>query len=127
MNNFAGKPVKSQGKQEKSKNKYQQIFGRQLSLEMYQKILKLYSDPKIILKALEIAEENGDKPSYLLKILSDWQKNGLTSIRSIKTYLENRQAQKGNKRKYISHSNNSSNDNCHNKISMEKLYKKGYK
>ncbi|MFW5800117.1 MAG: DnaD domain protein [Spirochaetota bacterium] len=80
--------------------KYEEIFNRTLSTQIYNKILKFYSDPKIIMKALLIAEEKGDKPSYLLKLLSDWQNHGLTSISNINTYLANRQAQNGNKREY---------------------------
>ena len=84
----------------KIKAKYEEIFQRKLTAEMYEKILKLYSDVNIIMKALQVAEENGDKPSYLLKLLSDWQDNGLTSISSINTYLEDRQANNGNQGQY---------------------------
>jgi len=84
----------------KIKAKYEEIFQRKLTTEMYEKILKLYSDVNIIMKALQVSEENGDKPSYLLKLLSDWQENKLTSISSINTYLEQRQAQNGSQHQY---------------------------
>ena len=60
------------------------------------------------MKALQVAEENGDKPSYLLKLLSDWQENGLTSISSINTYLEERQSKNGSKGQYKRHIKNRS-------------------
>ena len=87
----------------KIKAKYEEIFQRKFSSEMYKKILELYSDEKIVMKALKVTEENGDKPSYLLKLLSDWQENELTSISSINTYLENRQAQNSNNHQYKQH------------------------
>ncbi|MFW6270779.1 MAG: helix-turn-helix domain-containing protein [Bacillota bacterium] len=70
--------------------KFQQIFNRQLTAELYQKLIKIYSDPKILMKALEVAEEKADKPAYLIKILMDWKKNNLTSTADIDQYLEQR-------------------------------------
>ena len=46
------------------------------------------------MKALEISEENADKPSYMLQILSDWQNKGLTSVKQVNDYLEKRKASK---------------------------------
>ncbi|MFW5787701.1 MAG: helix-turn-helix domain-containing protein, partial [Halanaerobiales bacterium] len=105
---------------DKIKNKFNQIFNRELSAEFYKKMTKKYSDQKIIRKALEVAEANADKPSYLLKLLSDWQNNGLTSISSINTYLEERKAQKGSQ----GPKNKSANSQ---KQSMEELYDSGYR
>lgn len=87
----------------KIKQKFEQIFGKELSKELYQKLLKLYSDKKILMKALEVSEMNGDQPSYLLKVLQDWKNKGLTSIVSINTYLENRRSNNGNMNKYREH------------------------
>jgi len=72
--------------------KYEQVFSRKLSADMFAKLLSLYSDKKIIMKALEVAEEKADKPAYLLKLLEDWQSKGLTSIVSINQYMINRGA-----------------------------------
>ncbi|MFW6016911.1 MAG: helix-turn-helix domain-containing protein [bacterium] len=74
--------------------KFTQIFNRKMSKEFYKKVVEIYSDIKIIMKALEVAETNADKPVYLLKILQDWQNNNLKSIEGINTYLEDRQAHK---------------------------------
>jgi len=107
--------------------KFKQVFNRKLSPEFYEKLTKKYSDPKIIMKALEVAEANADKPSYLLKILSDWQNNGLTSISSINTYLEERKAknQANKAKKETSATASDSNDN--EPRSMEELYQEGYR
>lgn len=68
---------------------------------------------------MKVAEENGDQPSYLLKLPSDWQENGLTSISSINTYLENRQAKKQDKK--------SKNETTTTQRSNDDLYKSGYR
>ena len=97
-----------------------------MSTEFYNKITDKYSDTKIIMKALEVAEANADKPSYLLKLLSDWQDNGLTSISSINTYLEERRAKnQANKAKKETSATASTTSNS--EPNMEDLYKKGYK
>jgi|GEM_PF-4993013 len=62
---------------------------------MYLKLLQIFSDNKIIYKALEVAEENGDKPAYLIKLLEDWQNKGLKSVAEVETYLKKRKASKG--------------------------------
>ncbi|MFW5891652.1 MAG: hypothetical protein ACOCUI_05485, partial [bacterium] len=67
---------------DKIQQKFNQVFNRELSVEFYEKMLKIYSDTKILFKALRVAEEKADKPCYLLKILKDWQKEGLTSVSS---------------------------------------------
>lgn len=77
--------------------KFQQIFNRELSVEFYNKITEIYPESNIILKALSVCEQQADKPKYLLIMLQDWQDNGLKSVSSINTYLENRQANKAAK------------------------------
>jgi len=79
---------------DKISQKYQQIFGRKLSGEMYLKLLQIFSDNKIIYKALEVAEKNGDKPAYLIKLLEDWKDRGFTSLITINKYLASRQENK---------------------------------
>lgn len=103
---------------DKIKSYYQQIFNRELTLEFFNKITSIYSDIHIILKVLEIAEEQADKPKFILVTLRDWANNGLTSISSINTYLENRQAEKGNMK-----ANNNVNKP---KKKLEELYANGY-
>ena len=108
---------------DKIKNRFGQIFNRELSVEFYNKLTKKYSDEKILIKALEVAEANADKPSYLLKLLSDWQNNGLTSISSINTYLEERKAKiQANKVKKETSATTNNNDR-----SMDELYESGYR
>ena len=102
---------------EKIKNKFQQIFNRELSIEFYQKMTTYYSDIKIIKKVLALAESNAKVPKYVLDTLQDWSIKGLTSIAAINTYLKNRQAKNQYKR-------------AKNEItatySLEELYKEGY-
>ena len=107
---------------DKIKNRFEQIFNRELSVEFYNKLTKKYSDEKILIKALEVAEENADKPSYLLKLLSDWQDNGLTSISSINTYLEERKA-----KKQVNKANKETAATTNNKQSLDELYESGYR
>jgi len=105
------------------KSKFEQVFNRELSSEFYEKVNEKYSDQKIIMKALEVAEANADKPSYLLKLLSDWQNKGLTSISSINTYLEERKAKKqANKAK--KETSATANDD---ERSLDELYESGYR
>ena len=107
---------------DKIKNRFEQIFNRELSVEFYNKLTKKYSDEKILIKALEVAEENADKPSYLLRLLSDWQNNGLTSISSINTYLEERKA-----KKQVNKANKETAATTNNKQSLDELYESGYR
>jgi len=75
--------------------KYKQLFNRDLSAEFLEKLISIYPDTEIILKALEVAEYQGDKPIYLLKLLADWQQRGLKSVAEVDAYLENRKARTG--------------------------------
>ncbi|MFW5987940.1 MAG: DnaD domain protein [bacterium] len=120
FNNIDYKTEEEERAREKISNKFQQVFDKKLSLELYNEMLKFYSDFKIIMRALDYAEKNGDKPSYLLKLLRDWAEHGLTSISSINTYLEQRKAERGhrepNKGKGVNN----------NPPDLKDLYKKGY-
>jgi len=75
--------------------RYKQLFNRELSADFLEKLLSIYTDTEIILKALEVAEYQGDKPIYLLKLLADWQQRGLKSVAEVDAYLENRKARTG--------------------------------
>lgn len=75
-------------------NKFEKIFGKKLTVDLYNKILKLYSNKKIINYALELAELNADQPAYILKVFNDWKKNKLINIDEIKKYVENRKSVK---------------------------------
>ena len=105
---------------DKISQKYQQIFSRELSAEMYLKLLQIFSDNKIIYKALEVAEENGDKPAYLLKLLEDWKEKGFTSLISINKYLSDRQKQSGTEHKN-SNDDSSMYSQLHEVSEMEKM------
>ena len=111
---------------DKIKQKFDQVFNRELSVELYEKMLKLYSDQKILLKALKVAEEKGDKPCYMLEILSDWQNKGLTSVSSVNTYLEERGAQKSNKRQNRSSPPNIDKSKTPKK-SLDEMYEDGWR
>ena len=84
-----GQPLQEIGK------RYKQLFNRDLSAEFLEKLLSIYPDTDIILKALEVAEGRGDKPIYLLKLLADWQQKGLKTVDDIDAYLEDRKASNG--------------------------------
>lgn len=73
--------------------KFSQVFNRQLSEELYERMAEYFTDQKILIQALKIAEEKADKPAYLLKILSDWSKQSLDSKDSINTYIQQRKSQ----------------------------------
>ena len=120
FNNIQTEEEEGQNFIQKISKKYQQIYSRKLSVELYQKILNYYDNPEIIFKALEVAEINSDKPAYLLKILQDWKNNGLTSISSINTYLEERQAQNS-----INQANKQ--QTATKEKSLDELYKEGYR
>jgi len=77
----------------KIKNKFQQIFNRNLSREFYNEMTKFYSDQKILFQTLKYAEEKADKPAYVLHILSDWRGKGLTSLSDIQNYVKKRNSQ----------------------------------
>jgi len=110
------------------KLKFKQVFSRKLSSEFYKEVTDKYSDVKIIMKALEVSEANADKPSYLLKILSDWQNNGLTSISSINTYLEERKAKnQANKAKKETSATDATTTTSNDKRSLDELYESGYR
>lgn len=47
------------------------------------------------MKALEVAEHCGDKPIYLLKLLTDWRQKGLESVAEVEEYLQDRKASTG--------------------------------
>ena len=106
----------------KISNKFKQVFNRQLSLDLYKKLTKIYSDSNILMKALEISEENADKPSYMLQILSDWQNKGLISVKQVNDYLEKRKASKSR------YKPNTGSDNYKNEslYDINKLKKKGW-
>lgn len=70
--------------------RFEQIFGRKLSVDFYSKLKDIYRDPKILLHALKLAEEKADKPAYLLTILKDWASNGLGTVEQINDYIEDR-------------------------------------
>ncbi|MFW6281868.1 MAG: DnaD domain protein, partial [bacterium] len=106
--------------------KFNQIFNRELSVEFYEKMLKIYSDTKILFKALRVAEEKGDKPCYLLKILKDWQKEGLTSVSSINDYLKERQDKKQNQHSNKSYPNKNTKSVVPDR-SLEEMYEDGWK
>ena len=102
--------------------KFQQVFNRKLSVDLYQKLTKIYSDSKILFKALEVAEENADKPSYMLQILSDWQNKGLTSVSQVNAYLKKRKASKSHYKPNTG-SDNYKDEDLYN---VEQLKKKGW-
>ena len=102
--------------------KFQQVFNRKLSVDLYQKIIEFYSDLNILMKALEISEENADKPSYILQILADWQNNGLASVSQVNAYLKKRKASKS-RYKPNTGSGNHKDEDLYN---VEKLKKKGW-
>lgn len=77
-------------------HRYQQIFNRILSDQFYQKMTRYYDNEDILMLALDIAEQKGDKPSYLLTILSDWFENGLKTAEGIKDYIQERTTESGN-------------------------------
>ena len=80
------------------KNKYQRIYNRTLSPEFEKEILSIFDDENIINYCLSLSEKNSDKPSYLITVLQDWEKQGLTDIESIKQYQLQRKEE--NKKKY---------------------------
>ena len=43
---------------EKISKRFEQVFNRKMSVELYNKLIKIYSDPQILMKALQIAEEH---------------------------------------------------------------------
>mgnify|MGYP006277558131 FL=1 len=111
---------------DKIKQKFDQVFNRELSVELYEKMLKIYSDQKILFKALKVAEEKGDKPCYVLEILSDWQNKGLTSVSSINTYLKERATQKQNKQLNKPSSKNIDKSKVPNR-SLDEMYEDGWR
>ncbi|MFW6311529.1 MAG: helix-turn-helix domain-containing protein [Nanoarchaeota archaeon] len=111
---------------DKIQQKFNQVFNRELSVEFYEKMLKIYSDTKILFKALRVAEEKADKPCYLLKILKDWQKEGLTSVSSINDYLKERQDKKQNQHSNKSYPNKNTKSVVPDR-SLEEMYEDGWK
>ncbi|SDM27511.1 DnaD domain protein [Halarsenatibacter silvermanii] len=100
--------------------KFEEIFNRKLSIDFYNKMKDIYSDPKILLHALRIAEEKGDKPAYVLAILKDWSKNGLGTVDMINDYIEDRAAEK----KANTYNNNNRNEVNKNPEYDEELVEK---
>ena len=108
---------------EKISTKFEQVFNRKMSVELYNKLIKIYSDPQILLKALQVAEEQADKPKYLLVILKDWKKENMTSVSEINSYLEKRDKNNSKKSRRSSPSNKKEHDKLHN---IEELKAKGW-
>ena len=84
---------------EKISTKFEQVFNRKLSAKFYQKLIKIYSDPQILMKALLVAEEKADKPGWLIETLKNWKEEKLKSIKSIDRHLEKENWK--DKKKYI--------------------------
>jgi len=99
--------------------RYRQLFNRDLSVEFLEKLLSVYPDTDIILKALEVAEGRGDKPIYLLKILADWKHKGLKTVEDIDDYLDKRKANNGSYRPEIGDLNDAA-KKLHDVKEMEK-------
>lgn len=72
------------------RRKYREIFGRQLSIEFFNTLKKIISDEDIIHKAMLVAEQKGDKPTYLVAVLRDWKEKELLTISDIDNYIENK-------------------------------------
>jgi len=106
---------------DKVQQKFQQIFNRELSQEMYNKLIKYFTGEDILLKALETAELNADKPSYLLKVLKDWKDKGLSTVKEIITYLEKRKSD------ITRNYNKGSSNKTTGRQDLDELYAKGYK
>ena|SRR5690554_304744 len=105
-------------------NRYQKIFNRQLTVEFFNKLTNICSDPKIIFKALEFAEEKADKPSWLLVTLRDWKDHKLKTLKDIEKYIKNRRSKSSNDR-------NTEIKSLHKNLTQdeiaEKYYSKGYR
>ena len=77
---------------EKVSFKFSQIFRQDLSVELFIKLLELSSSSEVLMKAIDLAEENADQPSYILRILQDWERQKLTNVKDIEKYIEKRKA-----------------------------------
>ena len=76
----------------KFSQKFDQIFKKELSLELFEKMAKLSFSSSILLKAIYLAEVNADQPAYILRILQDWQKQKLTNVIEVEKYIEKRKS-----------------------------------
>ena len=108
---------------EKISTKFEQVFNRKMSVELYNKLIKIYSDPQILMKALQISEEQADKPKYLLVILKDWKDKNITSVSEINKYQEERQAKKKKNRRRSSTNTNKKHKELHD---IDNLQAKGW-
>ena len=107
--------------------KYQQVFNKKLSQKMYDKLIALYPDEDILIKALEISEEKGDKPAYILKMLADWKKHGISTIEQINSYIAKREKKNSSRSKGRRSRNNISNEKeSNNKQSVAELEANGW-
>lgn len=102
-------------------SKYEQVFGRKLSAEFYQRLISICSDPNIIYKALLVAEEKADKPGWLIETLKNWKEENLKSVKSINIHLEKENWK--DKKKYIR--SRTSNEKTE-ELDIEKLQKRGW-
>jgi len=107
----------------KISTKFEQVFNRKISVELYNKLIKIYSDSQILMKSLQISEEQADKPKYLLTILKDWKEQNLTSVSEINQYLEKRQAKKKKNHRRSSTNTSEEHKKLHN---VEELKAKGW-
>jgi len=108
---------------EKISTKFEQVFNRKMSVELYNKLIKIYSDPQILMKALRISEEQADKPKYLLVILKDWKDKNITSVSEINKYQKERQAKKKKNHRRSSTNTSEEHKKLHN---VEELKAKGW-